>query len=178
MTAICQAEYIDKIMHIFLKAFLGILFLSFTPFVCAQENVRVINYAQLENIMEERTSSVKIINFWATWCPPCVREIPFFIQAEKKFEENKNVEFIYVSMDKQENIAKVQTLVEKKGLQGTSVLLNAPQNQDLINAVHAQWQGAIPMTLFVQNGEKKKFYEGAFLNTAHLVSMINATFEE
>ena len=165
-------------MNIFLKAFLGVFLWSFSPLLCAQENVKVINYAQLENIMEERTASVKIINFWATWCAPCVREMPFFIQAEKKFAENENVEFIYVSMDKQENIAKVKTLVKKKGLQGTSVLLDAPQNTDLINDVHAEWQGVIPMTLFVQNGEKKKFYEGAFSSTAHLVSMINATFEE
>ena len=133
---------------------LGVLQLS------AQE-VEVIDFATLQQRMEQQTMDELVVyNFWATWCKPCVEEMPYFEQLNTHYAD-KNVRVVFVSLDFKSKHQKVVDFVAKKQLQAEVVLLNAPDYNAWIDKISTLWSGAIPATL-VRKGTNKKFHEGSF----------------
>jgi thiol-disulfide isomerase/thioredoxin len=57
---------------------------------------------------------IVVLNFWATWCPPCRAETPAFVQLQKEFE-GQGVQFVGVSVD--ESATPVQSFVEEFGVE-------------------------------------------------------------
>lgn len=97
-----------------------------------------------------------MINFWATWCAPCVKEIPLF---EKWNQDHKEVAVTLVSMDYDldPNPEKVNRFITRKKLQSTVVMLAKRNPNDWIDTIDKNWSGALPTTLIVntQNGKRK-----------------------
>lgn len=121
--------------------------------------VKVIKVPELERIIDNSSSKLKVINFWATWCKPCIKELPYFVEAQKKYPD---VEFIFMSLDYAENAAKVNAFSKKKGLNKSSMyLIDELDYNSWIDKVSPDWSGAIPGTLFV-NASGKEFFEKEF----------------
>ncbi|MAU15282.1 MAG: thioredoxin [Muricauda sp.] len=121
----------------------------------------VYDFDGLEPMLHKEDGKTYIINFWATWCQPCIEEMPYF---EKVYAEQKdnNVEVILVNLD-MPNMWKtrLEPYVEKKGIQSTVVILDDPKQNDWIPKVSEEWGGGIPATL-VYNKDKRSFYERSF----------------
>lgn len=142
----------------------GFLF-TFIFFVLGQisaQEVKVIKYDQLAEIMKE-DDKVLIVNFWATWCRPCIKEMPYFesIQEEMK---NKGVQVVLVSMDDVENLDnKVLPFVQKRQLKSRLYLLDETDYNEIIDKIEPKWSGAIPATILIDNKNgKKAFFEKEF----------------
>lgn len=101
-----------------------------------------------------------VINFWATWCIPCVKELPYFEELNKKYL-NKKVKVVLVSLDF--TLKQVEAYATKKSLQSKIVLLSDSKTNSWINKVDPTWSGAIPITLFIK-GKKRMFYEKDYHN--------------
>jgi thiol-disulfide isomerase/thioredoxin len=131
------------------------------------ESLSVIKVPELEQLMGERNSDqLKVINFWATWCKPCVKELPYFVQAEKTFPE---VDFIYMSIDFSSNASKAEKFALKRGLNPDGLyLIDDVDYNAWIDKVSPEWTGAIPATLMIKDGMKffyeKEFHEGELEN--------------
>lgn len=134
---------------------------AFTP-VDAQ-NIEVIKYNQLESILDSKTNDNRVVNFWATWCGPCVKELPQFEALLEKYK-SENLEVILVSLDFANNLdSKVQKFVEKKGLKSTLYLLDETDYNSFIDKIDPSWSGAIPATMMLSaRNEKKLFLEKEF----------------
>lgn len=126
-------------------------------FASAQE-VKIVKYDQLEKIIDGKSDKLRVVNFWATWCGPCIKELPHF----EKANINKDVEVILVSLDFIQDESKVRKFVGKKNLQSQVLLLNEKDYDSYMGKVNTNWSGAIPATLFVTSSGKKHFYEKAF----------------
>jgi thiol-disulfide isomerase/thioredoxin len=117
------------------------------------ETVKV-NY--LQAWMAEKSDKVKVLNFWATWCAPCVKEMPFFERVSK---ENANVEVLLVSMDLEldPNPEKVYRFIDRKKLTSKVVLLNEKNPNEWIDKVEPEWQGSLPATIIInpKTGQRK-----------------------
>ncbi|HET8861004.1 TlpA disulfide reductase family protein [Marivirga sp.] len=121
--------------------------------------MKIIRVPELEDIMEGSDDKIQVINFWATWCKPCIKELPYFVKAQNKFPD---VEFIYMSIDFSENAAKAEKFAIKKGLNPEGLyLIDDVDYNSWIDKVSPEWSGAIPATLIIKNG-KKYFYEKEF----------------
>ncbi len=107
-----------------------------------------------------------IVNFWATWCKPCVAELPEFEKLHTE-SKDKKIKVLLVSMDFIEEVdKKLKTFLEKNKYTCEVVLLDEINGNDFINKISESWSGAIPATLITKNNkstqdfiEKKVTYE-------------------
>jgi thiol-disulfide isomerase/thioredoxin len=95
-----------------------------------------------------------VVNFWATWCKPCIQELPAFDSLYTS-TRNRPVKIILVSLDFKEDLdKKVNPFLKKNKIRVECVLLDELNGNDFINKISPQWSGAIPGTLFSRNGKK------------------------
>ena len=117
-----------------------------------------INQLQTKTIRPEN-DTLYIVNFWATWCAPCIAELPYFEHAAKTFAD-KRVKILLINLDFLSEEAKVLAFVKKKNLQNEVYQLNAADPNKWINQIDSNWDGAIPVTVFYKAGKKVFFREG------------------
>lgn len=123
-----------------------------------------------EVILENDTTYV--INFWATWCKPCVRELPYF-EALHKENKDPKLKIVLVSLDFEKQITSIVLpfLKTNQYTAQTYVLLDKSFN-DWLSLVDPEWSGSIPATLIV-SGKKRKFAEQEFESFDELKELVN-----
>lgn len=125
------------------------------------EKIPTLNYEELKPYLNQKDNTTYVVNFWATWCAPCVKELPYFENIQKNYG-SKNVKVILVSLDFPNNKeTALLPYVKKKNLQSKVLHLDDPNEQFWIADVSESWSGAIPATL-IYNKERREFYEQSF----------------
>ncbi|SRX54389.1 redoxin domain-containing protein [Aequorivita sp. CIP111184] len=121
-----------------------------------------INFEEFEkNYFQKENDSVYIINFWATWCKPCVEELPAFEKIASDYAGEK-VKVLLVSLDFPDKIkGQVIPFIKKNKIQSEVVLLDDADANGWIPKVSPEWSGAIPATVIYKK-DKRKFYEQSF----------------
>lgn len=101
-----------------------------------------------------------LINFWATWCKPCVEEIPWFEKSVAMYKDKK-VQLVLVSLDfKTDYPNTLQQFVQKKKITSKVVWLNETNADYFCPFIDAKWNGNIPVTLMINKQIKyKQFYD-------------------
>ena len=128
--------------------------------VSENAEIEVYNFDQLESFLSSNTNKTLVVNFWATWCKPCIKELPYFEAARTKYI--KDVRVILVSLDFPEKLeSQLIPFVRNNNIQSQVVLLDDPYENEWIPKVDSTWSGAIPATLII-NGDKRIFYEKSF----------------
>src|SRR5215216_856448 len=89
-----------------------------------------------------------IFNFWATFCKPCIEEIPYFQQAVKKYEK-EGVKLVLVSVDLPEAYPKIKSFAAKRKYTASIFYLDETNADEFCPAVDPKWSGTIPASLFV-----------------------------
>ena len=118
-------------------------------------------FSELAPLLSKNDGKTYVVNFWATWCAPCVKELPAFEKLLVEYTA-KNVEVILVSLDFSSQIkTKLLPFIERNKLQSKVVLLDDPNQDEWIPKINSKWSGAIPATL-IYNAQKRKFYERSF----------------
>lgn len=144
------------------KIFLLIAF-SLSLISCKKEitEVATFNYDGLKPLLHLQNDKTYVVNFWATWCAPCVKELPYFEKLNKEYQD-KNVEVILVSLDFPKKVnTKLIPFINENNLQSKVVLLDDKNEQFWIGDISDKWSGAIPATL-IYNKDKREFYEKSF----------------
>ena len=123
--------------------------------------VKTVTYNELKPLLEKEDGKTYIINFWATWCAPCVKELPYFEKIKEEYADN-NVEVLLVSLDFPKQVEKkLIPFINKKKLQSEVILLDDVNEDIWIKAIDESWSGAIPATI-IYNNNNRKFYEQSF----------------
>ena len=154
-----------------IKKYFYSLFLVSILFSCKNKDVKTdikeitsvnsYTYNELKPLLEKNDGKTYVINFWATWCAPCVKELPAFEKLKQEYA-NKNVEVILVSLDFPKQVDKrLIPFINKNQLQSKVVLLNDVNEDIWIKAIDSTWSGAIPATL-IYNANSRNFYEQSF----------------
>lgn len=123
----------------------------------AQEAM-VVKFDALQKILNTKSHEIQVINFWATWCAPCVKELPLLekINAQK----NLNAKITLISLDYAEKLDKVNAFMARKNIQSEVLLLDEIDYNSWIDKVDKSWSGAIPATLiFNPKTGQRKFVE-------------------
>lgn len=144
-----------------MKILLLNLFILASIILPAQNTVAVKNFKELEPRLHMNDGNTWVINFWATWCAPCVKEMPYLEQIGKDYA-GRGVKVLLVSLDFVNQLdTRVLPFVEKHGLLSEVILLNDPKANSWIPKVSDKWSGALPATL-IYNNNHRSFYEQTF----------------
>ncbi|WP_163397596.1 TlpA family protein disulfide reductase [Flavobacterium fluviatile] len=136
------------------------LFLAFS-FTAYSQNVKLINIDQLNERIKSGKDSTYVVNFWATWCAPCIKELPHFEELGAEYKSDKLV-VLLISVDFKSKLSSaVVPFVKKKNLKSEVFLLNESSPQEYIDRIDPSWSGSIPATIFIR-GDKRKFVESEF----------------
>ena len=137
-----------------------IVVLSFFTSAAYSQTIESVELADLQKIIHSSSKRTLVINFWATWCAPCIKEIPLF---EKLHKESKEVDVLLVSMDYDldPNIQKVERFQSRKKIQSRILFLMESDPNAWIEKIDKRWSGALPATLVInsKNG-KREFVQG------------------
>lgn len=129
------------------------------------QTVPSLSYAELKPMLNQTGDKVYVVNFWATWCAPCIKELPYF-EALNKI---KNIEVLLVSLDfPKHKQSRLLPFINKNQLQSKVVLLDDADENYWINDINANWSGAIPTTI-IYNSQKRDFYERSFTKNELLI---------
>jgi thiol-disulfide isomerase/thioredoxin len=121
------------------------------------EKVTRLGFNSFEPFLQQRNDTVYVINFWATWCKPCIEELPEF-EKLNDFYSGKKVKVILVSLDfpnKHEEL--LIPFLQKHNIRSTVIHLTEVNANNWIDRVDPGWSGAIPATLIYKNQEKDFF---------------------
>jgi thiol-disulfide isomerase/thioredoxin len=128
------------------------------PGVCQAQRAEVVKLEKLQNLMRAG-ESIQVFNFWATWCAPCVKEMPLL---EKMNRERKDVQVTLVSMDidLDPDPEKVQKFIARKKIQSRVLILDEQNPNAWISKIDKAWSGALPATMIINGANgKRKFIE-------------------
>jgi len=130
------------------------------------QDIPFIKSDQVTAWKNDSSQTVYVLNFWATWCAPCVAELPDFEKLNQTYSD-KGVRVILVSTDFRRDVDKrLKPFVERKKLECQVAFMDERTPNNWIDLVSPEWSGAIPATLIVSKGrgfeqffEKQMHYE-------------------
>ena len=141
----------------------------------SNNTIEVVDFDGLYSKIDLSVDKTYVINFWATWCAPCVKELPYFEEVNKQ-SKDRNIEVILVSLDFPSQIeSKLQPYLKKNKIKSKVILLDDSKMNTWVPKVHEQWDGGIPATLIVNNSNYK-FYPKPF-EKEELFAEINKLLE-
>lgn len=144
----------------FMRVSLLLLLLCAFGFSLSAQDIPFIKAEQITAWKNADTDTLYVLNFWATWCAPCVEELPAFEKLNKNYADKK-VKVILISTDFKRNVEpKVKPFVKKRKLESTVVFMNESNPNNYIDLVDTTWSGAIPATLIVSKKKNvSRFFE-------------------
>ena len=117
---------------------------------CFAQEIRSVKITEVEKIIAESKTPL-IINMWATWCIPCVQELPYFQEEVNKYKKD-SVQLLLVSLDFKETFPKgITKFMSKRKITAPVVWLDETNADYFCPKIDAKWSGAIPATLFINN---------------------------
>lgn len=126
-----------------------------------EQALEIYDYEGLQKYLTTDSDTTFVINFWATWCAPCIKELPYFEDMQTNYADKK-VEVILVSLDFPNKYdSNLKPFIKDHKLKSKVVALNDTDSNSWIPKISEAWSGAIPATL-IYNKNKRQFYEKSF----------------
>ena len=143
-----------------LKKLFSLLFLSGIGFSNAEgQDIPKWKIGDLEAYIKN-SNKPTVVNFWATFCKPCIKEIPHFQKLVSQYEKD-SVQLLLVSLDMPEMYPeKIKTFANKFKITVPVIFLDETNADIFCPVIDEKWSGAIPATLFINNKiGYRKFFE-------------------
>jgi thiol-disulfide isomerase/thioredoxin len=133
-------------------------------FICLSgysQQIPVLNFEKLQPLLNKQNDTLYLVNFWATWCVPCVKEMPAIQKITAKYSEAK-FKVLLVSFDFPSQIeSRLKPFLKNHNISSDVVVLDDADFNSWIDKVEINWSGSIPATL-IYDAHSRDFYEQSF----------------
>ncbi len=116
-------------------------------------DLKKISPSDLKKITENKTSKYRLVNVWATWCVPCVTELPELVTIHRMYRK-RNFELLTVSADDAEAEDQALQMLREHHVSCTNYRFDSDQRDPLFDAVDPEWKGGLPYTVLIAPGGK------------------------
>jgi thiol-disulfide isomerase/thioredoxin len=138
-----------------------ILCLLLLPALSFGQKAEIVKVTTITKMVEEKSDRIQVINFWATWCAPCVKELPFFEKLNAERKDEISVTLVSMDLELDPNPEKVYKFITRKNIRSNVLLLDQTNPNEWIDKISSEWSGALPATLVVNTKTgKRQFVEG------------------
>ncbi len=129
------------------------------------KKVKTVDFEGLTPYLSANDDKTYVVNFWATWCAPCIKELPYFQELDSTYADDQ-LQLTLVSLDFPDQVEKkLIPFIEKHQIEEKVVLLDAPNENEWIPKIDSSWSGAIPATI-IFNKDRRAFFEQSFTKEA------------
>lgn len=137
------------------------------------QNIRKVNFDVFEKELKEDISNTYIVNFWATWCKPCVEELPEFEKLTEHYSHS-NVKVILVNLDYTSKLESlVVPLLQRKNIKSSVYHLLDTDPNLWIDRVEKKWGGALPATIIYKSGMKTIYFTEGKITFDEISNFLN-----
>lgn len=133
---------------------------------------KIIKLPELQKMMDAEGDKIQVFNFWATWCGPCVKELPLFEKLAADNPENVEVTLVSMDLELDPNPEKVYRFVTRKNLRSRVVLLDEQNPNEWIDKIEKQWSGALPATIVINPKTGQRKFVGKALHEDDLEQLV------
>ena len=131
-----------------------------TPVAREARELRAVTAAEVLAAVREPGARAVLVNVWATWCAPCVEEMPYLARLKREYGP-RGLRLIVVSADFEEQAAAAAAFLDRQEVDAVS-LIKREKDETFIDAIHPPWSGALPASLlYDEEGRLHFFWEGA-----------------
>ena len=137
------------------------------------QSIPVIKFDQLQQLVSRSNDTLYVVNFWATWCAPCVKELPQF-EALRQHYATKKLNVLLVSLDDKKILTtKVNPFVRNRKIRSRVVLLDESDLNTWVDKLAPEWSSALPMTLILNKQRNVRQFIGKPVKEGELESIVN-----
>jgi thiol-disulfide isomerase/thioredoxin len=155
----------------------ALLVAAASPAAAAAQSAEAVKFDYVESLLQAGDDTTYVINFWATWCKPCIQEMPELLRFEQETAQQK-VKLVLVSLDFADRIeSQVNPFLRARAIASRTVVLDDLDYNAWIDRVHPGWNGGIPATLVVNRKRGLRAFHEGMLDAAQLRRMAFARAE-
>ena len=159
-----------------MKKLLVLLF-CFLPFKDHAQQPQIIKINQLKAIIGQPDDRILVLNFWATWCGPCVSELPLFEKLNAENRPDVRVALVSLDLDLDPDPKKVYKFVSRKKLRSEVFVLDEKDPNAWIDQIDGEWSGALPATIVINKKTGKRKFVGTALKPGEIERLIKEVQE-
>jgi peroxiredoxin len=115
--------------------------------------LKPIDEAGLARLVKNDTDKLLVVNVWATWCGPCVAELPDFVTMHRMYRK-RNFQLVTISMEEPEQKDAALKLLRENHVSATNYISAVTNRDKLADILDKEWQGPIPYTVLIAPGGK------------------------
>jgi len=116
-------------------------------------DLKPIDAEAVARLAKNDSKKLRLINVWATWCGPCVIELPELVTMNRMYR-GRDFEMITISMDEADRKDRALEMLKKLHVSSANYIYGAEEKDRLADALDREWSGALPMTVLVAPGGK------------------------
>jgi len=136
------------------------------------QNLKYIYPADLDEILKNPENKLQVINFWASWCPPCVNEMPGFQNVASSIN-NTEIKFRMISLDYPDKMnTQLIPFLKKYDINLEVDLMMDTDYLKWADMVDPAFKGNIPATLFLNNAKKIRYFHSGEITEKELKNLI------
>src|SRR5687768_9448169 len=117
--------------------------LCFIVSVATAQQAETVKLEKLRQLINQKSDKILVVNFWATWCAPCIKELPLFEKLTGEKKTGIEIYLVSMDLDLDPNPEKVYRFIDRKKLQSTVLLLDEKDPNSWIDKIDTAWSGAL-----------------------------------